>query len=297
MSSETQNFKIGPCSIRYKDELLGITNNSSTLSFNFGYYDVTCNKTHDQVLEKRLTGIEIIFKTEILQVDKGLDFIFDDNDTLTLDELGKRMSHEGGELLIIPLSPHDKTAYRLPNAIIVNRGELTLCNTDEYTLELEFEANYHDGEEILVQSLNADTCQRESIDRNSISPISLERAITAYIANKIDLIVDTSIFRGNLPIGIDGSAVIMHKREAVEYGMSQCYEFTFISMDKSRDVVMGTIHKLRDSLPVYGDELALDDGNNITIKALLSREEEFDNYEANNGKIKTRGIITISLTI
>jgi hypothetical protein len=68
-------------------------------------------------------------------------------------------------------------------------------------------------------------------------------------------------------------------------------------MDKSRDVVMGIIHKLRDSLPVYGDELALDDGNNIKIKALLSGEEELDNYEIDNGKIKTRGVLTLSLTI
>ena len=297
MSSQTQNFKVGPCSISFKGELLGITNNTSTLSFNFGYYDVKCNRTHDQVLEKRLTGIEILFRTEILQVDKAIDHILNEDKTLTLDELGKRMSHEGGELLIVPLSTHDKTAYRLPNAIIVNRGELNLSNSDEYTLGLEFEANYHDGEEILIQSMNADACQRESLQRDSISPISLERALNAYIADKIDLIVDTNIFRGNLPLGVDGSAVIMHKREAVEYGMSQCYRFTFISMDKSRDVVMGIIHKLRDSLPVYGDELALDDGNNITIKALLSGEEDLDHYEADNGKIKTRAILDLSLTI
>lgn len=297
MSSQTQNFKIGPCSISYKGELLGITNNTSSLSFNFGYYDVKVNKTHDQVLEKRLTGIEILFRTELLQVDKGIDYILNENKTLTLDELGKRMSHEGGELLIVPISPHDKTAYRLPNAIIVNQGELTLSNSNEYTLELEFEANYHDGEEILIQSMDADTCQRETLQRDSISPISLERALNAYIADKLDLIVDTNIFRGNLPIGVDGSAVIMHKREAVEYGMSECYRFTFISMDKSRDIAMSIIHKLRESLPVYGDELALDDGNNITIKALISEEEDLDNYEADNGKIKTRAILDLSLTI
>jgi hypothetical protein len=297
MSSQTQNFKIGPCSISYKGELLGITSNSSTLSFDFSYYDVTCNKTHDQVLEKRLTGIQISFRTEILQIDKGINYLLNENKTLTLDELGQRQSPRGGELLIVPVSPHDKTAYRLPNALVVNQGELIFNNVDEYILKLEFEANYHDGEEILIEPMDADTCQRESLQRDSIAPASLERAMAAYIANKTGLIVDTNIFRGNLPSGIDGSAVIMLKREAVEYGMSQCYRFTFISMDKSRDVVMSTIHQLRDSLPVYGDELALDDGNNITIKALLSEEEGFDNHKADNGKIKTRGVIALSLTI
>ena len=150
MSSQTQNFKIGPCSITYKDELLGITNNSSTLSFNFVYYDVKVNKTHDQVLEKRLTGMQIIFKTEIMEVDKGLDFIFDGNNTLTLDELGKRISQEGGELLIVPINPNDKTAYRLPNAIVVNNSDCSFNTNEEYGLKLEFEANYNDGEEILI---------------------------------------------------------------------------------------------------------------------------------------------------
>ena len=174
---------------------------------------------------------------------------------------------------------------------------MTFNNDSEYILELEFESNYNDGEEILIEPLDADTCQRETLLRDSISPISLERALNAYIADKIDLIVDTNIFRGNLPTGVDGSAVIMHKREAVEYGMSQSYEFIFISRDKSRDVVMNIIHKLRDSLPIYGDELALDDGNNITIKALVSGDEDLIDYEADNGKIKTRGFITLSLTI
>jgi hypothetical protein len=297
MPLDTKIFKIGPCSITYKGELLGITRNSSSLNFNYSYYDVKCNKTHDQVLEKRLTGMQIYFKTEIFQIDKGVSFLLNEDNTLTLDELGKRQSTRGGELLIVPISPNDKTAYRLPNALVVNQGELSFNNTGEYTLSLEFEANYNDGEEILITPLDADTCQRASLERNSISPVSLERAITAYIADKTDLIVDTNIFRGNLPVGIDANAVIMHKRNAVEYGMSEGYKFTFISMNESRDTVMNVIHQLRDSLPVYGDELALDDGNDITVKAFISGEEDFENYVADNGKIKTRGIIALSLTI
>ena len=297
MSLNTQNIKIGPCSISYKGELLGITSGSSVLSFRFTNYDVKVNKTHEQVIDKRLTGIHIYFKTEIFQIDKGVNHLLNENKTWTLDDLCRRQTLHGGELLIVPISPNDKTAYRLPNALIVNQGVLSFSNTEAYTLQLEFESNYNDGEEILIEPLDADTCQRLNLERNSISPISLERALNAYIAGKLNLTVDTEIFRGNLPPGVDGSAVIMHKRETVEYGMSQNYEFTFVSMDRSRDVVMGRIHQLRDSLPVYGDTLALDDGNNVTIKALISEDEEFDNHETDNGKIKTRGFIALSLTI
>jgi hypothetical protein len=297
MSLKTQDFKIGPCSITYKGELLGITRNSSVLSFRFSHYDVKVNRTHEQIIDKRLTGIHIYFKTEIFQIDKGVDCLLSENKNWTLDDLGKRWSPQGGELLIVPINPNDKTAYRLPNALIVNQGELNFSNTGEYTLKLEFESNYNDGEEILIEPLDADTCQRESWDRDSINPVSLERAITAYIADKTGLVVDTNIFRGNLPVGVDGSAVIMHKREAVEYGMSEGYGFTFVSMDESRDTVMNVIHQLRDSLPIYGDGLVLDDGNNIVIKAFISGEEDFENYATDNGKIKTHGTIDLSLTI
>ena len=297
MSLNTQDLKVGPCSISYKGELLGITSGSSVLTFKFSNHDVKVNRTHEQIIDKRLTGVHIYFKAEIFQIDKGVNHLLNENKTWTLDDLGRRQAPYGGELLIVPISPNDKTAYRLPNALIVNQGELTFSNSDEYTLELEFESNYNDGEEILIECLDADTCQRLSLERSSISPISLERALNAYIADKLNLTVDAEIFRGNLPPGVDGSAIIMHKREAVEYGMSQSYEFTFVSMDKSRDVVMGRIHQLRDSLPVYGDTLALDDGNNVTIKALISEDEEFDNHETDNGKIKTRAFITLSLTI
>ena len=297
MSLNTQDLKVGPCSITYKGELLGITSNSSVLSFRFSNHDVKVNRTHEQVIDKRLTGIHIYFKTEIFQIDKGVNHLLNENKTWTLDDLGRRQAPHGGELLIVPINPNDKIAYRLPNALVVNQGVLSFSNTEAYTLQLEFESNYNDGEEILIEPLDADTCERISLERDSISPESLQRALTYYIADKLGLTVDTNIFRGRLPIGVDGSALTMHKRETVEYGMSEAYRFTFISMDESCDTVMAIIHKLRDALPVYGDKLALDDGNNITIKALISGEEEFDNYETDNGKIKTRGSMELALTI
>jgi len=174
MSLNTQDLKVGPCSISYKGELLGITSGSSVLTFKFSNHDVKVKRTHEQIIDKRLTGVHIYFKTEIFQIDKGVNHLLNENKTWTLDDLGRRQAPHGGELLIVPVSPHDKTAYRLPNALIVNQGELTFSNSDEYTLELEFESNYNDGEEILIEPLDADTCQRETLQRESIDSDSFE---------------------------------------------------------------------------------------------------------------------------
>jgi len=297
MSLETQNFKIGPCSIRYKGELLGITNNSSSLSFNFGYYDVTCNKTHDQVLEKRLTGMEISFKTEILQVDKGLDFIFDGNNTLTLDELGKRMSHEGGELLIVPINPNDKTAYRLPNAIVVNNSNCNFNTHEEYALKLEFEANYNDGEEILIQRLDADTCQRASLQHDSIDAEKFERAMTAYIAAKLNMTVDTDIFRGGIPTNVDGCGVELVAYEEDDLVSSARYFINFSCIDVSRNKIMENIKSLADKFPAYGETIVIEDLGNTICQAITKVSVEFSKETTDNGKIKSLGELLLKISI
>jgi hypothetical protein len=297
MSSQTQNFKIGPCSITYKGELLGITNSSSTLSFNFVYYDVKVNKTHDQVLEKRLTGMQITFKTEILEVDKGLDFIFDGNNTLTLDELGKRMSQEGGELLIVPINPNDKTAYRLPNAIVVNNSDCSFNTNEEYGLKLEFEANYNDGEEILIQRLDADSLERASVDNISIDSRELERAMTAFIAGKMNMTVDTDIFRGGIPVNVDGCAVAISDKEEQNIAGGKHYEITVMFIDTNRDKVMKTIHDLSNEFPIYGQNLTLDSTGTTLVKAMLAQKSNYDTTITDDGKLKSLGNLIIKIII
>ena len=297
MSSATQNLKVGPCSITYKGELLGITSNSSVLSFNFSHHNVKCNKTHDQVIDKRLTGIHIYFKTEILQIDKGIDCLLNENKTWTLDDLGRRQSLHGGELLIVPVSPHDKTAYRLPNALIVNQGELIFNNADEYALKLEFEANYNDGEEILIEYLDADTCQRETLQRDSIAPASFERAMTAYIADKLNLTVDTDIFRGGIPANIDGCGVELVGYEEDDLASSARYFISFFCIDTSRNKVMGNIKFLADKFPAYGETITIEGSGDTICRAITKVTVKFNKETTDNGKIKSFGELLLKVSI
>ena len=297
MSLGTQNIKIGPCSISYKGESLGITSGSSILSFNLNCYDVTCNKTYDQVLEKRLTGMEVTFKTEIFQVDKGLDFIFDDNGALTLDELGKRMSHEGGELLIVPINPNDKTAYRLPNAIIVNNSDCSFNTNEEYTLKLEFEANYNDNEEILIQRLDADSLERASLpSSDEIDSIVFERAMTAYIADKMNMTVDRDIFRDGIPLNIEGCGVEHLGQQTDDSLRCQRYVVRFSCLNSSRDTVMETINTFNSQFPLYGEIINVD-GEDIECKTILRNFSEYERTISDSGKIKTLGESVLTVII
>ncbi|MCF6208896.1 MAG: hypothetical protein L3J61_05890, partial [Ghiorsea sp.] len=54
-------------------------------------------------------------------------------------------------------------SYRSPNALIVNKGEIRFDNASEHIFKLEFEANYNDAEEILIDRLDADSYVRTSL--------------------------------------------------------------------------------------------------------------------------------------
>ena len=297
MSLTTQNFKIGPCSITYKGELLGITRNLSTLSLKYSHYDVKVNKTHEQIIDKRLTGMHAYFKTEILQIDAGMNQLFLGNTTWTMDYLGKRWSLEGGELLIVPISTNDKIAYRMPNALIVNQGVLNFSNTEAYTLQMEFESNYNDGEEILIETLDADTCQRESLQYDSIDSDSFEFAMTAYIADKLGMTVDTDIFRGGIPLNVDGCGVELVGYEEDDPMTSAKYFINFFCLDPSRKKVMQNIKSLADKFPVYGETITLEGTGDVTCLAITKGPVEFGKRTSDDGKIKNFGELLLKVSI
>ena len=296
MSLNTQDLKVGPCSISYKGELLGITSGSSVLTFKFSNHDVKVNRTHEQIIDKRLTGVHIYFKTEIFQIDKGVDHLLNENKTWTLDDLGRRQAPHGGELLIVPVSPHDKTAYRLPNALIVNQGELTFSNTEAYTLQLEFESNYNDGEEILIECLDADMCEKTSLEDNNIDSDAFEFAMTEYIANKLGMTVDTDIFRGGIPLNIDGCGVELVGYEEDDLMTGGKYFISFFCMDASRKKVMQNIKSLADKFPAYGETISIE-GVETVIRAITKGPVEFSKETTDNGKIKNFGELLLQVSI
>ncbi|MDD5597755.1 MAG: hypothetical protein PHV82_07405 [Victivallaceae bacterium] len=297
MSSDTQNLKVGPCSITYKGELLGITRNSSVLSFKFSHYDVKVNRTHEQIIDKRLTGIHIYFKTEIVQIDKGVSLLLNENKNWTLDDLGKRWSPLGGELLIVPISANDKIAYRMPNALIVNQGVLNFSNTEAYTLQMEFESNYNDGEEILIETLDADTCGRTSLEDNSIDSDSFEFAMTAYIADKLGMTVDTDIFRGGIPLNVDGCGVELVGYEEDDLMAGAKYFVSFFCLAPSRKTVMKNIKSLADKFPAYGETITLKDSGDLTCLAITKGPVEFGKRASDDGKIKSFGELLLKISI
>ena len=293
----SRNFKIGPCAVIFKGDVLGMTKNSSVLEFKSTYYDVTCSQGYDQSLEKQLRSMTISLKTEIMSVDNGLGLFLDENDCISLDRLGERQRQNGGELLLIPISPSDMVAYRFPNAMLLRNSTCSFNENEEHAIMLEFEANYIDDEDILFERIQVDEAQRVSFDTSSnIEPAAFERAMTAYIADKLNMTVDTNIFRGGIPINADGCGVAFVGQKINNTEANQRYEICVSCIDNSRDNVMQIINDLGKKFPVYGEEINVN-GDGIVMKAILKDSIEFNRQINDNGRLKTFGELSLIVVI
>ncbi len=169
--------------------------------------------------------------------------------------------------------------------------------SEEYILQLEFESNYNDNEEILIEPLDADACQRQTLQRDSISPISFERAMTVYIANKLNMTVDTDIFRGGIPVNMNGCGVTIIGKTAQNDLSCSHYQLRISYIDNSRDKTIKMIHDLEVNFPAYGENVSLDGGESLTLKAIINDDLMFSDEITDQGKIKLLGELLLTVII
>ena len=293
----SQNFKIGPCAVIFKGEILGMTQNSSLLEFQSTYHDSKCSQGYNQAIEKHLTGMTILLTTEIMSVDNGLGLFLDENDRISLDRIGERQSPMGGELLLIPISPSDMVAYRFPLALLLRNSKCSLNANEEHSIELQFEANFDEEDQILFERIPVDEAQRFSISRTDIKPAEFERAMTRYFADKLDLTIDTEIFRGRIPINMDACGVQIIGKTVQENLSCNRYQLRVSCIDVARDKTMETIHNLEINFPAYGEITTLDGGEDLLLKAVINDDVMFSDEITDQGKIKLLGELLLTVII
>ena len=288
----SQNFKIGPCTVIFKDEVLGETTSSSVIKFRSNYHTFTNDQITGIPIIRQLKDINILFETELLAVDKGLDMLLDANGKITMEEINWMREPDYGELKLIPINPQDTTGYRFPRALLLRNSEVTLEGNDEHRIKLEFEAVYNENE-LMMEKIAVSDGDRINLNIPlSIDSVDFERAMTYYIADKLNMTVDTDIFRGEVPVNIDGCAVTLEGQDIKNSTINQKFEIKFICIDSNRDKVMKTVNDLTEKFPVYGENISLS-GQDIGVKAILKDSSKFDWEITDDGKMKTLGSLTL----
>jgi hypothetical protein len=293
----SQNFKIGPCTVIFKGEVLGETTNSSVIKFNSKYHTFTNDQITGIPIIRQLQEINITFETEIFAVDKGLNMLLDSNGKITMDEINYMREPDYGELKLIPINPQDTTGYRFPRALLLRNASLNFNSSEDHSLKLQFEAVY-DQNELMIETFTVNETDRINLDVSTpIDPAAFERAMTYYIADKLNMTVDTNIFRGTIPPNVDGCAVELVNYEFKDNSRSHEFFISFYCIDSSRDKVIENITALSDKFPVYGKLLSLEDSTTVNCKYIRKISCEFSKETADDGKIKSFGELLLKISI
>ena len=289
----SQNFKIGPCTVIFKDEVLGETQGTSLIKVRSKYHTFTNDQITGIPIIRQLQNISVFFETELLAVDKGFNMLLDTDKKITMEEINWMREPDAGELKLIPVNPLDTVGYRFPRALLLRNSDLSINEDEEHTLRIEFEAVY-DENELMIEEITISDADRINLNISTpIEPDALERAITNYIAGLLNLTVDTDIFRGGLPTNIDGCAVELRGEKIHNSIMGSKFHIKFTCIEQARDRVMKRIHTLANCFPVYGENLVLDGGDNVSSKVILKKSAEYNRTLSDDGKIKTLGELSL----
>jgi len=291
---DSENFKIGACALVYKGTVLGAVINGPTLKLESTCRNTTCDQAYDQPIRKTLLSTTVTLTADIREIDTGMGMLLDSNGKITILSLGKEQTPTGGELLLIPFNQNDTTGYRLPNAVLSKKTQYSFTENQEHSLELEFEG-FMDANGVMLEKFTVTDDQRITMSNATIDPAQIERALTKYIAEQLDLTVDKDIFRGGLFLGKEGFGV-----ELVEEDLSNTPGLRTIKacvecLNVSRDYVFKAIYTLAGLFPIYGVTVATDSGD-ITFQAILKKGTDFKK-KVDGGRIKNSGLIWFTVKL
>ncbi|MCP3967472.1 MAG: hypothetical protein GY750_07115 [Lentisphaerae bacterium] len=126
--------------------------------------------------------------------------------------------------------------------------------------------------------------------------IQLERALTHYIADKLNLEVDKEIFRGGLPVGTDScSVMLLESRTTNELGC-QRFMVKFYCSYPERDLIMSTVNSLVCNFPAYGIALAMG-SSNLKLKSITKGMSGLGKDFADDGQLKSFGEIFLTVLV
>ncbi len=286
--------KIGPCALVYDSSVVGVVVKGPTLKFESGYSDIICDQAFDQPVGKYQLSSSVTLQADVRQIDTGMDLLLDSDGCITADSLGGNVSEDAAELLLVPLSLTDTIGYRMPQAILLKKTQYSFLEEDEHSIQLEFEAQMDDSG-ILLEKFTVSDDQRVDIDTTEIDPGLIESALTEYFAGKLEITVDSDIFRGGIPFGIDGCCVELSHELLSNSTCLRTIRAVVECLSDDRDYVFNTIQTLSGYLPAYGATVSVD-SDSVDFLSITKLNTSFKRV-SDSGRIKTSGQLDIEVKL
>ncbi len=114
--------------------------------------------------------------------------------------------------------------------------------------------------------------------------------------DKLNMTIDSDIFRGGIPANVNGCGVELVGYEEDDLVSSARYFISFFCIDASRNKVMENIKSLADKFPSYGETVTVE-GAETVIRAITKTRVKFSKETTDNGKIKSFGELLLKVSI
>ena len=120
--------------------------------------------------------------------------------------------------------------------------------------------------------------------------VIIEQAFTSWIAEKLNLTVDTDIFRGGVPDGMDGTAVLFNGEIKSRMIAPRTWNAQILSKFDDRDHAMRFLAKLTGLFPCY------DISHSGVVFKVISQRGSSEPYRAPDGG-RTRCFVSFNVTL
>ena len=131
----------------------------------------------------------------------------------------------------------------------------------------------------------------------TIDIVNVERALTKFAAEKIGLVIDKEIFRGAVPPGLDGCCVCVNHLDLGADETIPTVFAQFFCRYADRNRAMTLTANLTRQFPVCGMSVTVADGSVVTTRLIQVLNAEIQSGQADNGKLKTFGLISFKVQL
>ncbi len=289
------SFKIGPCAVIFNGVFVGATAGGAEINLDSEFNDRSPDRIYKNNVTRDICALAVSVEAEVRAVDSAMALLLNANGQLSSLVIGKSLNAQTGELLLIPYNTSDNIGYRFPAAAVIPKTRYVFRETDEHSLLLHFSA-FPSPSGIIMEKIAVSETQRLTLPvYPEINPAQVERALTQYIAGKLGLTVDKDIFRGGLPLGVDGVGVEMTEEELSNTPGVRTVRAQVSCRNINRDWVFQVIFTLTNVFPAFGEIVSI---NNECIRFNTITKNRVDfRTTAESGQIKHIGDLNLLLKI
>lgn len=136
-----RNFKLGACTVSFKNQVLGATSGGVKIKVHMDTYDVKCDQTFNQPLRRIVTAVKISVSMTLLEIDPNITLALAGEGRIDSSIISSDLLNGSGLLTLTPIAVGDSVGYRFPAAVFEPAFDYSIDSAHNHQLAVNFSAS------------------------------------------------------------------------------------------------------------------------------------------------------------